>query len=160
MVKVVHLKNASVLGVLGVSVFLALALTVSVSAQTALSQFAVGDRVQTTAALNIRSSASTSGTLLGTQPKGSLGTVAAGPVFANGYAWWNVNYDAGADGWAVGNYLARYGTSSSGGTPIASPPPPPAPRVTSVSPTSGQPGTRVTVYGSGFSATDVVTFGP
>ena len=159
MVKVVHLKNASVLGVLGVSVFLALALTVSVSAQTALSQFAVGDRVQTTAALNIRSSASTLGTLLGTQPRGSLGTVTAGPVSANGYAWWNVNYDAGVDGWAVGNYLVRYGTSSSGGTTTVSPTPPPAPRVTSVSPASGQPGTRVTVYGSGFSATDVVTFG-
>ena len=29
------------------------------------------------------------------------------PVSANGYTWWNVNYDSGCDGWSAGNYLVK-----------------------------------------------------
>ena len=69
--------------------------------------FTIGDRMITTAGLNVRASASISGTLLGTQSLGSFGTLVGGPTIANGYIWWNINYDAGADGWSVQDYIAN-----------------------------------------------------
>jgi len=68
-------------------------------------KFSMGDRVQTTANLNVRSSPSTSGTLLGTQPTGSLGTVIGGPTFADGFWWWQIDYDVAPDGWSVEDFL-------------------------------------------------------
>ncbi|HEV2210257.1 MAG TPA: hypothetical protein VG167_15880, partial [Verrucomicrobiae bacterium] len=70
-------------------------------------KFVIGDRVQVTASLNVRSVPSTSGTLLGTQPVGALGTVTGGPTNANGFNWWNINYDTGVDGWSAENYLVK-----------------------------------------------------
>ncbi len=68
----------------------------------------VGDRVQTTAKLKVRATASNKGTHLGSQPKGSLGTVKAGPAYANGYTWWNVDFDNSTiDGWSAGNWLVE-----------------------------------------------------
>jgi len=78
-------------------------------------KFLVGDRVQTLANLNVRSSPSTSGTLLGTQPAGIQGTVIGGPTAANALNWWQINYDTGADGWSVEDYLDK----------VSAPPPPP-----------------------------------
>ncbi|MEK7181370.1 MAG: hypothetical protein AAB738_03525 [Patescibacteria group bacterium] len=76
-------------------------------------QFAAGDRVWTTATLNVRSFPSTaSGTVLGTQPAGALGNIVSGPVSGSGYTWWNVNYDNPPDGWSVGSYLEKVVTSS------------------------------------------------
>lgn len=75
--------------------------------------FTVGQRVQTTANpnLNIRSTPSSAGTLLGTQALGSLGTIISGPTVASGSNWWNVNFDSGVDGYAVENYLVAYTSS-------------------------------------------------
>jgi chitodextrinase len=70
-------------------------------------KFVIGDRVQTTSNLNVRATPSTSGTLLGTQATGTLGVVIGGPTNANGYNWWNINYDTGADGWSIENYLVK-----------------------------------------------------
>lgn len=67
--------------------------------------FSIGDRIQTTAALNVRATPSTTGTLLGTQVSGALGTIAGGPTTANGYVWWNITYDATHSGWSVQDYL-------------------------------------------------------
>lgn len=53
----------------------------------------------------MRATPSTSGTLLATQPDGTLGT--GGPTTADGYTWWNINYDTSADGWSVENYLVK-----------------------------------------------------
>jgi len=39
--------------------------------------------------------------LLGSHVSGELGTVIGGPQTADGYIWWNVNYDSGADGWTT-----------------------------------------------------------
>jgi hypothetical protein len=78
------------------------------------SSFAIGDRIQTLNATNVRASGSLSGTLLGTQATGALGTIIGGPVFADGYTWWNINYDTGADGWSGENNYS----------PVATPPPP------------------------------------
>ena len=36
-----------------------------------------------------------------------LGTVIGGPTVADGYTWWNINYDTGADGWSVEDYLDK-----------------------------------------------------
>ncbi len=70
--------------------------------------FTTGQRVQTTANLNVRSTPSATGGLLGTQSSGSLGTIVSGPVSADGFIWWNVNYDTGADGWSVESFLNVY----------------------------------------------------
>jgi hypothetical protein len=68
-------------------------------------KFIIGDRVHTTSNLKVRSTAN--GTLLGTQKKGSYGTVTAGPVTSGNYIWWNVNFDAGVDGWSAENWLVK-----------------------------------------------------
>ena len=73
-------------------------------------KFVINDRVQVTGSgggLNVRATPSTSGTLLATQPDGTLGTVIGGPTTADGYNWWNINYDTGADGWSVEDYLTK-----------------------------------------------------
>src|SRR3989344_653295 len=74
--------------------------------------FAPGDRVRVNTtvntSLNVRASGSTSAAISCTQPSGSLGTVTVdSPVTANGYTWWNINYDNGCDGWSAGNYLVK-----------------------------------------------------
>ena len=71
-------------------------------------KFIAGDRVATTDILSVRSSGSTGATSLGTQALGNLGTVVGGGTSADGYYWWNVNYDTGVDGWSVENYLVKY----------------------------------------------------
>ena len=63
----------------------------------------LGDRVQTTATLNVRASAA--GTAIGQQSSGSQGVTIGGPTTAtlNGtsYTWWNVDFDSGVDGWVA-----------------------------------------------------------
>jgi hypothetical protein len=51
--------------------------------------------------LRVRSSATLSGAVVGEQPAGALGVVAAGPVSADGYTWWQINYDNAPDGWSI-----------------------------------------------------------
>jgi hypothetical protein len=68
-------------------------------------KFSIGERVQTTARLNVRATACTNGKLLGTQAKGALGTITGGPTTACGYTWWKIIYNAGASGWSIQNYL-------------------------------------------------------
>jgi hypothetical protein len=72
--------------------------------------FTSGQRVQTTSNLNVRLTASASGTLLGTQSLGALGTIVSGGTSADGYFWWNVNFDSGVDGYVVENYLTNSST--------------------------------------------------
>lgn len=81
-------------------------------------KFNIGDRVQTTDRLNVRIGPSLTDTILGTQSLGSLGTVVNGPVSADGYIWWQVNYDTGADGWSVEDYLQKITTTA---IPLPSP---------------------------------------
>lgn len=67
----------------------------------------VGGRVETTDTVNVRRKPSISGKsqILGAQPNGSLGTIISGPSTANGYTWWQVDFDTGADGFVAGAYL-------------------------------------------------------
>ncbi len=71
-------------------------------------KFTIGQRIQTTSNLNVRATASASGTLLGTQSLGALGTIVSGGQSADGYYWWNVNYDSGVDGYSIEDYLTPY----------------------------------------------------
>lgn len=86
----------------------------SLSSTPASSTFSIGMRVQTIAALNVRSKAGTSGgsKLLCTQPAGAPGSIIDGPQTASGYTWWNVNYDSGCDGWSAEVYLAPATTAA------------------------------------------------
>jgi hypothetical protein len=69
--------------------------------------FVIGDRVQTTANLTVYATASTSGTILGQEALGALGTVVDGPTTVSGVVWWNINFDIGADGWTIQDNLAK-----------------------------------------------------
>ena len=55
--------------------------------------------------LNVRSAPRLSGAVLGVQADGAQGTVVGGPIPANGFQWWQVNFDSGADGWVAGDFL-------------------------------------------------------
>ena len=79
-------------------------------------KFKKNDRVQVvpSAVANsapVYNAASISSTLLTTQPDGTLGMVVAGPVYADGYHWWQIDYDTSGgvgtntDGWSVENAL-------------------------------------------------------
>ncbi len=96
--------------------------TVSVSAVVSNSTtFLTNDRVQTNAVLNVRATPSTTGTLLGAQALGALGTILSNVnngISANGYYWWNVNYDTGVDGWSAENYLVKVPPVTGGTTGV------------------------------------------
>lgn len=70
---------------------------------------AIGDRIRVSnpSGLNARFCAGTSCAVVGQHAIGSLGTVIGGPTVANGYTWWQVNYDIGADGWSNGQWLEK-----------------------------------------------------
>jgi uncharacterized protein YgiM (DUF1202 family) len=77
--------------------------------------FAVGDTVTVvTDALNLRDDATTAGNVTDVLGPGAIGTVLAGPVDADGYAWYQIDVD-GVTGWAVRPFLA-YGALTSATT--------------------------------------------
>ncbi|MES2749627.1 MAG: right-handed parallel beta-helix repeat-containing protein [Patescibacteria group bacterium] len=91
---------------------------------TIATPFKIGDRVSMTANVNVRTSGLISATtLIGVNPLGSVGTLIAGPTrSADGLVWFNVNFDAGFDGW-VGSNNYRLVTTSV--TPLPTPAPTP-----------------------------------
>jgi len=70
-------------------------------------QLANGDKVQATQNLNVRSSYSSSASLITTVASGTKGTIIAGPQTADGYTWWAVSWDNGYAGWSVQDYLQK-----------------------------------------------------
>jgi chitodextrinase len=79
---------------------------ISVTTPTPTTNFAVGARVKSTSNLNVRNKAnSNAGKIQCTQPAGALGTITGGPTGAQGYTWWNVDFDTSCDGWVVQSYL-------------------------------------------------------
>ncbi|MHB8710434.1 MAG: fibronectin type III domain-containing protein [Minisyncoccota bacterium] len=112
-------------------------------------KFSLNDRVQVSSGpLNVRATASATGTLLGTQATGALGTVIGGPVSADGFNWWNINYDSGVDGWSAEDYLVKYTA------------PTPAPTITmSASPTSVTSGSSTTLTWFSTNATSCTASG-
>jgi hypothetical protein len=105
-------------------------------------KFAINDRVQVSSGpLNVRATANTTGTLLGTQATNALGTVIGGPTAQGGFNWWNVNYDSGVDGWSAEDFLVKAAAT-------------PAPTVTiSANPTSITSGQSSTLTWSSTNAT-------
>jgi hypothetical protein len=69
--------------------------------------FAVNDRISTIRNTNVRATPSLTGNLLGVQVTGSLGTIVAGPIVADNFTWWQINYDSGVDGWSGEDNLAK-----------------------------------------------------
>jgi uncharacterized protein YgiM (DUF1202 family) len=82
------------------------------SSQGGTSGLSAGARIATASTLNVRSSATLRGALLGAVPQGSGGTVVSGPSIADSYAWWEVNYDNGLDGWSAADYLLPSGAAA------------------------------------------------
>ena len=73
--------------------------------------FAVGDRVQATADLAVRSAATTSSPILRTIESPTLGTIIGGPT-TNTNTWWNIKWDSSPkwesiSGWSVQKYLRK-----------------------------------------------------
>jgi Bacterial Ig domain/Immunoglobulin I-set domain/The GLUG motif len=82
--------------------------------QTSALAFSIGDRVQVAntggLGLNVRNCAGTSCTKITNEPDGSKGTVIGGPTSANGFTWWDINWDNNFSGWSIqadssGTYL-------------------------------------------------------
>lgn len=55
--------------------------------------------------LNFRSSASTSGTIIGMLPTGSTGMVLNGPISANGYIWYQLQVSGQPNGWVASDFI-------------------------------------------------------
>jgi len=79
------------------------------------SKFAVGDTIRVTEAINFRSSAGTSGSIISQLPAGTTGTVLGGPTAANGYTWYQFRTSGGTTGWGVQDWLEK--------TTVTPPPP-------------------------------------
>ncbi len=70
-------------------------------------KFIIGDRVRTTDKINVRQGPAASGKPAGQQKGGVLGTVIAGPKADSSLTWWQIDFDAGADGWVAEPYLTK-----------------------------------------------------
>ncbi len=68
-------------------------------------KFIIGDKIKTTARVNVRSTAN--GKWVGTKSNGAVGTVVSGPTKAGAYVWWKVDFSTGVDGWVVETYLTK-----------------------------------------------------
>lgn len=74
--------------------------------------FSIGDTVYVTSdTLNVRSGPGTGYSVIDVMSYGQNGLVVDGPVAANGYTWYELNYVGGTtDGWVAGDYLALVST--------------------------------------------------
>lgn len=95
--------------------------TLTTTAGTATAaRFALGEAVHTTTALNVRDGPGTHHTILDTEPARMRGQTFAGPEFADGYEWWEVEFDDDrvedtAVGWcAVGDGWLQAGKDRTG----------------------------------------------
>jgi len=75
-------------------------------------KFKMGDIVVTTANLNVRSGPGLGYSVIKTEPSGTTGKVVGGPVDADGYTWWKIQYSDGVTGWSAENWLEKYSGST------------------------------------------------
>lgn len=68
-------------------------------------QIQIGSTVETTNKVKVRLKPSTKGQVICTQLTKARGIVVGGPTVANGYTWWQVDYNSLCDGWSAANYL-------------------------------------------------------
>jgi len=69
--------------------------------------FSIGDTVKTTDRLNTRGYPGTSREIWGTQRANATGKIIDGPVVADGFTWWQIDFQYAPDGWSVENYLSK-----------------------------------------------------
>ncbi len=126
----------------------------------AQNKFNIGDKVQANANLNVRSSYSTSASLVTTETAGSQGTVASGPQSGSSYTWWYVNWSNGYSGWSVQDGLdkvqASPGSFTLSGYAYCNTTPPPAPAVM-LTWTSSAGATSYDIYKNGSYRTTVTS---
>lgn len=83
---------------------------------------AVGSAVAVTGTggdgLNVRSTPATNGAVIGVEAEGAQGNVLEGPIAADGYSWWRVQWTDGLAGWSVSRYLAVVPPSPVPGAPV------------------------------------------
>ena len=113
------------------------------------SKFSFNDRIQVLSGpLSVRVTPSASGVFLGSQSTGALGAIIGGPTYADGFWWWNINYDTGTDGWSAENFLIKF----------TSPPPSSQPTATlSANPSSITSGQSAALSWSSANATSCTT---
>jgi len=68
-------------------------------------KFVVGNSVWTIADLHVREGPGLSYALIDTMIKGNKGLVLDGPVEADGYVWWKINYSVDVVGWCAEDWL-------------------------------------------------------
>ncbi|MFH1956149.1 MAG: dockerin type I domain-containing protein, partial [Patescibacteria group bacterium] len=86
--------------------------TVTVNNPSPSTKFSINDRARANSIINVRANPSTSAVLLGTHSLGDLGIVIGGPTYADGYWWWQIDYDSSPDGWSVENFLDKVPNAS------------------------------------------------
>jgi hypothetical protein len=64
-------------------------------------------RITLLSRLRVRAQPGLQGATQGTQPVGGRGAIVDGPVDLDGYRWWKIDYDLGADGWSADSGFAQ-----------------------------------------------------
>ncbi|OHA01755.1 MAG: hypothetical protein A3C11_00150 [Candidatus Sungbacteria bacterium RIFCSPHIGHO2_02_FULL_49_12] len=80
---------------------------ISQSAPGARGKFSLYDEVKTESTLNVRREPSLSGAVIQRVAAGTPGGILGGPVYRDGYIWWNVTYPNSLTGWSAENWLTR-----------------------------------------------------
>lgn len=85
---------------------LLLLLTLFVLVQSISLAISVNDGIYATANLNVRQTASTTGTLIGTVTTNTVGNVIGGPTVSGGFTWWQITWGSPfITGWSVQDFL-------------------------------------------------------
>ena len=103
-------KRTALKGLAAIMLCLALLTSLMSMPLSALAEtLTVGSAVQVTGTggdgLNVRSSAASSGTIVGVEKDEARGVVQEGPVAGGGFIWWRVQWKSGVMGWSVDTYL-------------------------------------------------------
>ncbi len=99
-------------------------------------KFKMGELVASTANLNVRTSASLTSAFVALIPANTTrGNITGGPIFADGYWWWQTAWASGVSGWSVENYMKELT-------------PPVAPNITLPTQNSYLPSRTVTISGT------------
>jgi peptidoglycan hydrolase-like protein with peptidoglycan-binding domain/chitodextrinase len=113
--------------------------SVSPSPAVISSKFSDADTVHANSAVNVRTEPSLIATVLGKADQYTSASVIGGPISADGYVWWRLEYSSGLTGWSAENFLSRGNPPAAilPPSPPTAPPPPPA-----------RPPTPIPLYGS------------
>src|SRR3989344_9210171 len=93
----------------------ALSLSGAASAQSGDPVFVAGDIVMTRSTLSVREDATLTADRVGRVPFRSFGVVIDGPIEADNYSWYQVEWANGLSGWSVSRYLTK---NASAGTAL------------------------------------------